>query len=39
MMCDWIVQAWNMVSTKIRTKSFLKIGIMNAVDKSENDIL
>jgi hypothetical protein len=26
-MCDWIVRAWNMVSLKIITKSFLKTGL------------
>jgi hypothetical protein len=31
MMCDWIVRAWNMVSTKIITKSFLKTGITNTL--------
>jgi hypothetical protein len=39
MMCDWIVKAWNMVSTKITTKSFLKTGITNALDGSEDDML
>jgi hypothetical protein len=39
MMCYWIVRAWNMVSMKIITKSFLKIGTMNALDGSENDML
>jgi hypothetical protein len=39
MMCDWIVRAWNMVSTKIITKSFLKTGITNALDGSEDDML
>jgi hypothetical protein len=39
MMCDWIVIARNMASTKIITKSFLKTGIMNALDKSEDDML
>jgi hypothetical protein len=37
-MCDWIVRAWNMVSTKIITKSFLKTGITNALDGSEDDM-
>jgi hypothetical protein len=31
MMCDWILRAWNM--------SFLKTGIMNALDGSEDDML
>jgi hypothetical protein len=39
MMCDWIVRAWNMVSTKIFTKSFLETGITNALDRSEDDML
>jgi hypothetical protein len=39
MMCDWRVRAWNMMSTKIFTKSFLKTGITNALDGSENDML
>jgi hypothetical protein len=36
MMCDWTAQAWNMVFTKIIMKSFLKTGIMNALDGSED---
>jgi hypothetical protein len=39
MMCGWKRRAWNMVSTKIITKSFLKIGITNALDGSEDDML
>jgi hypothetical protein len=39
MMCDWTVRSWHMVSTKIITKSFLKIGITNALDGSEDDML
>jgi hypothetical protein len=39
MMCDWIVRAWNMVATEIITKSFLKTGIMNALDGNEDDML
>jgi hypothetical protein len=39
MMCDWITKAWNMVSTKIITMSFLKTGITNALDESEDDML
>jgi hypothetical protein len=39
MMCNWIVRAWNIVSTKIITKSFLKVGIMNTLDGSEDDML
>jgi hypothetical protein len=39
MMCDWIVRAWNMVSTKIIAKSFLKTGIANALDGSEKGML
>jgi hypothetical protein len=39
MMCDWIVRAWNMVSTKIITKSFLKTRITNALDGSEDEML
>jgi hypothetical protein len=35
-MCDWIVRAWNMMSTKIITKSFLKTGITNVLDGSED---
>jgi hypothetical protein len=38
-MCNWIVEAWNMVSMKINMKSFLKTGITNALDRSEGDIL
>jgi hypothetical protein len=36
--CNWIVQAWNIVSMKINMKSFLKTGIMNALDRSEGDM-
>jgi hypothetical protein len=38
MMCDWIVRAWNMVSTKIITKNVLKTEIMSALDGSEGDM-
>jgi hypothetical protein len=37
-MCDWKVRAWNMMLTKIITKSFLRTGIMNALDGSEDKI-
>jgi hypothetical protein len=39
MMCDWIVKAWDMVSTKKITKSFLKTGITNALDGSKDEML
>jgi hypothetical protein len=39
MMCDWIVRAWNIVSTKIITKNILRTGIMNALDGSEDEML
>jgi hypothetical protein len=38
MMYDWIVRAGNMKSTKVIVKSFLKTGIMNAVDGNEDDM-
>jgi hypothetical protein len=39
MTCDWIVRAWNVVLTKIITKRFLKTGITNALDGSEDEML
>jgi hypothetical protein len=38
-MCDWMARVWNMVSKKIITKSFLKTGITNTLDGSEDDML
>jgi hypothetical protein len=37
-MCDWIVRAWNIVSTKIITKSLLKTGITNDLVGSEDEM-
>lgn len=38
-MCNWIAEAHNTVSMKIIMKSFFKIEIMNALDRSESDML
>ncbi|KAJ4436451.1 hypothetical protein ANN_19084 [Periplaneta americana] len=38
-MCAWIVEVWKMVTPDIIVKSFLKTGIANALDGSEDDAL
>jgi hypothetical protein len=37
MMCEWVVRAWDTVSPEVIMKSFLKTGIPNVLDGSEND--
>ena len=39
LMCSWIVRAWDMVDQRIIVTSFLKTGISNAVDGSEDYVL
>jgi hypothetical protein len=39
LLCDWILRAWNMISPDITVKSFLKTGISNAQDRSEDDAI
>jgi hypothetical protein len=38
MMCGWIVRMWNMVSTKIITKIFLRTEITDTLHRSESNI-
>ena len=37
--CSWIVRAWDMVDQRVIVTSFLKTGISNALDGSEDDAL
>ena len=39
LMCSWIVRAWEMVDQRVIVTSFLKTGISNALDGSEDDAL
>ena len=39
LMCSWIVRAWDMVDQGVIVTSFLKTGISNALDGSEDDAL
>ena len=39
LMCSWIVTAWDMVDERVIVTSFLKTGISNALDGSEDDAL
>ena len=39
LMCSWIVRAWDMVDQRVIFTSFLKTGISNALDGSEDDAL
>jgi hypothetical protein len=39
MVCDLVVRAWDMVLPEVLRKSFLKIGISNALDRSEDGML
>jgi hypothetical protein len=39
MMCDWVARAWDMDSPVVNMNSFLKTGISNALDGSEDDML
>jgi hypothetical protein len=38
-MCSWIVREWEMVDQSVIVTSFLKTGISNALDVSEDDAL
>jgi hypothetical protein len=38
-MSEWIAQVWNMVLRKIITKGFLKTGITNCLNRSEDEML
>ena len=37
--CEWLVKAWNEIDAAIIVKAFLKCGISNALDGSEDDML
>ena len=39
LMCSWIVRAWDKVDQRVIVTSFLKTGISNALDGSEDDAL
>jgi len=39
LMCSWIVREWEMVDQSVIVTSFLKTGISNALDVSEDDAL
>jgi hypothetical protein len=39
LMCSWTVRAWDMVDQPVIVTSFLKTGISNALDGSEDDAL
>ena len=39
LMCSWIVRAWDMADQCVIVTSFLKNGISNALDGSEDDAL
>ena len=39
LMCSWTVRAWDMVDQRVFVTSFLKTGISNALDGSEDDAL
>jgi hypothetical protein len=38
LMYSWIVRAWDMVDQRVIVTSFLKTGISNALDVSEDDV-
>lgn len=37
--CKWILAAWDLVSPNIVKKSFKKTGLLNALDRTEDDAL
>ena len=37
--CQWIVNSWNEISLDMAIRSFLKCGISNSIDGSEDDEL
>ena len=39
LICSWISQAWNDIPAEMITASFLKCGITNNLDGSEDDLL
>jgi len=39
LICSWISQAWNDIPAELITASFLKCGITNNLDGSEDDLL
>jgi len=39
LICSWISQAWNDIPVEMITASFLKCGITNNLDGSEDDLL
>ena len=38
-MCEWVRDAWQQLDPAIIVKAFLKSGISNALDETENDYL
>ena len=38
MICSWISQAWNAILSKMITVSFLKCGITNNLDGSQDEL-
>ena len=39
LICSWISQAWNDISAEMITASFLKCGITNNLDGSQDDLV
>lgn len=39
LICSWISQAWNDIPAEMITSSFLKCGITNNLDGSEDDLV
>ena len=37
--CEWVVEAWNTIPAEMVMKSFLKCGILNSPDGSEDNAL
>lgn len=37
--CEWVKRSWNAVKEEVVVKSFLKCGISNALDGTEDDFL
>ena len=39
LMCQWIIDAWQAIPREIIARSFLKCGITNSLDGSEDDLV
>ena len=37
--CEWVVKSWSEIPAEIVAKSFLKCGISNSMDGTDNDFL